>query len=182
MLRNLLARWNRPQSHQDLYAAIVAAARQPRLYREWGVPDTAMGRFEMVALHVAVMQQRLQELTSGGEAAARALGETFVTDMDDCMREIGVGDLGVPKKVKRAAAALFDRYNDYGTALTAGDHEALSAAIATHVGASAKPAALVAPSLATYVMAFDRAIRDQPGDSLLSGVANIPLLADHAPA
>ena len=182
MLKSLFGRWSAPPSPELLYGAIVAAARQPRLYAEWGVPDTAMGRFEMVALHVAVVQRRLSELGSSGEAMARALGEAFMTDMDDCMREIGVGDLTVPKKVKRAAAALYDRYNDYGKALNERDRAALTTAINTHVSASAKPIALAAPRLAAYVSAFDRAMRDAADADMISGVANVPLLADHAPA
>ncbi|MEQ1647754.1 MAG: ubiquinol-cytochrome C chaperone family protein [Hyphomicrobiaceae bacterium] len=178
MLKKLLARWKpaHPASAK-LYGAIVAAARQETLYRDWGVPDTAMGRFEMVALHVAVMQRRLKELGPEGEELARTLGEDFITDMDDCMREIGVGDLTVPKKIKIAAAALFDRYNDYGAALTANDVAQLTGAIDTHVSGSAKPTALAAGRLASYVIAFDGALRGIDRTRVLGGDIGLPVEA-----
>lgn len=110
MLRRLLDRFRSDPNVQDeLYDSIVAAARQPRLYEGWGVPDTPAGRIEMVVVHTAVATYALMAQGSKGEARARALNERFVTDMDDNMREIGVGDLTVPKKVKKAAAAVYDR-------------------------------------------------------------------------
>jgi cytochrome b pre-mRNA-processing protein 3 len=177
MLRNIIARWKPAPAPKLVYGAIVAAARQEAFYRDWGVPDTAMGRFEMVALHVAVMQRRLKELGVEGEALARSLGEEFITDMDDCMREIGVGDLTVPKKIRIAAAALFDRYNDYGAALAAQDLAALTGAIDAHVSGSAKPVALAVGPLAAYVIAFDQAVRSLPTSRVLEGHIGLPVEA-----
>lgn len=110
MLKRLLDRL-RPGSppRDSLYEAIVAAARQPRLYADWGVPDTPAGRIEMVAVHTAIVTHALMALGPDGEERARGVCERYVTDMDDNMREIGVGDLTVPRKVKKAAAAVYDR-------------------------------------------------------------------------
>ena len=179
MLKTLFGHWSRSAPEASpLYGAIVALARQPRFYAEWGVPDTAMGRFEMVALHTALLQRRLTVAGPEGAAAARSLGEAFVTDMDDCMREIGVGDLSVPKNVKRAAAALYDRYNDLNAVLRAGSEAQLAAVIEGRVSGSAKPAALAAPRLAAYVTVLDRALAVLPDGELVAGRATLPLLAD----
>ena len=104
-----------------VYHAALAASRAPVFYASHGVPDTIEGRFEMLALHLAVLLDRLGR---GGDEAHKLsprLTECFVIDMDDAMRDRGVGDLTVPKKVKKAAAALYDRHRAYGGAISAGN-------------------------------------------------------------
>lgn len=112
---------NWPQSAKskalELYGMVVAAARQPAFYGPGRVPDTPEGRFELVALHLFLLAERLTSEKPQGEDLARHLIEAFVTDMDDCMREMGVGDLTVPKRVKRAAAVFYERSGAYRGAL-----------------------------------------------------------------
>ena len=118
----------------ELYDRLVAQARSPTFYAELGVPDTPEGRLECLMLHVVLMLRRLAHEGAGAAPLAQALAEAFVTDMDDCLREMGVGDMAVATKVKKAAAALFDRSRDYGNALTAGGTGALADLIGMHVG------------------------------------------------
>lgn len=101
----------------DLYGMVVAAARQPAFYGPGRVADTPEGRFELIALHLFLLAERLTSDKPEGEELARYLIEAFVTDMDDCMREMGVGDLTVPKRVKRAAAVFYERSGAYRDAL-----------------------------------------------------------------
>ncbi len=113
-----MLQWLRGRSHirrkaGEIYGAVVAAARQSVFYRQYRVPDTPEGRFEMVALMLFLVLERVKRLEPDGEALTQATIEAFVTDMDDCMREMGVGDLTVPKKVKRAAAAFYERAGHY---------------------------------------------------------------------
>ncbi len=88
-----------PDAVHEAYRSIVAQSRQPRFYAEWGVPDTVTGRFDMVSLHLALMLRRFQG-EQGAADFAQALVELFFKDMDRSVRELGVSDLGVPKKVK----------------------------------------------------------------------------------
>lgn len=113
-----MLQWLRSRSHirrkaGEIYGAVVAAARQPVFYRQYRVPDTPEGRFEMVALVLFLVLERVKRVSTAGEALTQGAIEAFVTDMDDCMREMGVGDLTVPKKVKRAAAAFYERAGQY---------------------------------------------------------------------
>ncbi len=113
-----MLQWLRSRSHirrkaGEIYGAVVAAARQPAFYRQYRVPDTPEGRFEMVALILFLVLERVKQVTPGGAALTQGAIEAFVTDMDDCMREMGVGDLTVAKKVKRAAAAFYERAGNY---------------------------------------------------------------------
>ena len=103
----------------NLYGAVVAKARTPELFAGAGIADTPEGRYEALVLTLFLVMERLRAEGSAGPAAdaARDLIESFVTDMDDNMREMGVGDLTVPKKVKKAAAAFYDRAEAYRAAL-----------------------------------------------------------------
>ncbi len=121
-----MLQWLRSRSYirrkaGEIYGAVVAAARQPVFFRQYSVPDTPEGRFEMVALILFLVLERVKKLEPDGEALTQRVIEAFVTDMDDCMREMGVGDLIVPKKVKRAAAAFYERAGHYRTALAVAD-------------------------------------------------------------
>ena len=100
-----------------LYGAIVTQARQPGFFAVHGVSDTPEGRTDMIILHLFIVLERLSG-RHGGAQDRPALSEIFVTDIDDCLREMGVGDLSVPKKVKRAAQAMGERCQAYQRAVT----------------------------------------------------------------
>jgi cytochrome b pre-mRNA-processing protein 3 len=112
----------RRRTARSLYGSIVTAARRPIFYADWGVPDTMQGRFEMIVLHLVLVQRRLGAEGEAGGRLARELSETFVVDMDDGMREMTFGDLAVPREIKRVAAALFDRHRAYLAAFAAADN------------------------------------------------------------
>ena len=108
MLKSPFSRKTNPA--EALYGAIVAAARQPGFYRDWAVPDTVDGRFEMIVLHMYLVLDRLKPEP---EPLRQALTDLFFTDMDRSLREMGVGDLGVGKKVRKMAEAFFGRIAAY---------------------------------------------------------------------
>ena len=110
----------------ELYGRVVAEARRTVFYAGLGVPDTPEGRYELIALHLFLLLERLRRDGSAGEAVSRHVLEAFVTDMDDCMREMGVGDLTVPKRVKRAAAGFYERAGAYRAGLEADGRDALA--------------------------------------------------------
>ena len=100
-----------------LYEAIVAAARRPFFYAEWGVPDTIDGRFDMIVLHLYLALDRLR-----GESYdfKQALSEMFFSDMDRSIREMGASDVSVAKKMRRMAEAFSGRVEAYEKARTRG--------------------------------------------------------------
>jgi cytochrome b pre-mRNA-processing protein 3 len=109
-----------PEQHAEaLHAAIVEEARAPHLYATLKVPDTTDGRLEMLTLHMALVLDRVGRMGPAGAPLGLALNEAYVTAMDDAMRKIGVGDMVVPRKVKKAAGALYDRHRAYGPAIAA---------------------------------------------------------------
>jgi cytochrome b pre-mRNA-processing protein 3 len=135
MLNWFRARSAKARKAKQLYGAVVAAARHPEFYRDYGVPDTLNGRYELVVLVLFQLLQRLRTEGQAAEEQSRLTLEAFFTDMDDCLREIGVGDLAVPKKVKKAAAGFYERARVYRTALEAGDRQAMAAALQRFIDA-----------------------------------------------
>jgi cytochrome b pre-mRNA-processing protein 3 len=138
---------------EGLYDRVVTAARSPGLYSTFGVADDAEGRFEMLALHLFLALEALKtgpDEAGYREAVTQRVIERFVTDMDDCMREMAVGDMAVPKRVKRAAAGFYERAGAYRAGLEAVDHKALIEAVRQHVFATSTQTD-GAPQLADYI-------------------------------
>lgn len=183
MLNWLLGKPKLARTADALYARIVDAARHPAFYKDIEVSDTTEGRFEMVALHLF---QALEALKTGRldpayvEALSRQTIEAFVTDMDDCMREMGVGDLTVPKRVKRAAAGFYERTGVYRAALTEQNDTALLAALGRYVYQD-REAARRAPALAAYVRGMSAALVGADPETMLSG-AQVPNPANYLDA
>jgi cytochrome b pre-mRNA-processing protein 3 len=134
MLHKLIGRRRDTSAIDALYGQIVAAARRPVLFLEGGAPDTVMGRFEVLALHMALVLRRLRDLPPPADALAQDLVDRFFAGLDDAMRQIGIGDTSVPKKVKGLAKAFYGRAGAYDAALADGaPAAALAEAIARNV-------------------------------------------------
>lgn len=104
-----------------LYVALVEQSRQPAFYRDLGVADTLEGRYDMIILHAYMLFRRLGKGDDGG---LRELSqETFdfmFNDMDQNLREMGVTDTGIGKRVQRMAEAFYGRTAAYDKALGQG--------------------------------------------------------------
>ena len=155
-----------------LYGAIVAQARSPALYTDLGVPDTVSGRFEMVVLHTVLVVERLKT----GGAPERAIGQrvfdTFCADMDRSLRELGVGDLAVPKRMKQMAASFYGRAQVYGRSLAGGGGAGLAEAIGRNVFAGAGEE--VGRPLANYAAAAAQGMARVPDGALLDAAVVFP--------
>jgi len=118
----------------ELYCAAVAAARAPEFYADLGVPDTLDGRFDLVGLHVYLLIRRLTSLPPPGPALAQAVFDAMFHDMDTTLRELGVGDMSVGKKVKIMWEAFHGRSSAYQAAMEGGvDPASLEAALGRNV-------------------------------------------------
>lgn len=94
---------------RPLYAAVVAAARDPAWYRAGAVPDTIDGRFDILSAVLGLVLIRLEEAGELGRVPSVLLAEAFIDDMDGTLREIGVGDVVVGKRVGKMMGALGGR-------------------------------------------------------------------------
>jgi cytochrome b pre-mRNA-processing protein 3 len=156
---------------RKLYDSIVARARVEPFYRDLGVPDSVEGRFELIVLHLYLVLERLRSEGAPGKRLSRALIETFVTDMDDSLREFGIGDMGVPRRVKRAAAAVYERSAAYAAAQQA-DAGALAKALLEHIYFGACSDSRLPERLAAYVRSTAAELARADSTSILGG--NLP--------
>ncbi|HEX4261954.1 MAG TPA: ubiquinol-cytochrome C chaperone family protein [Acetobacteraceae bacterium] len=165
----------------QLYGAAVAAARDPFFYARLGVPDTLDGRFDLVGLHVCLLIRRLRHDAPPGPALAQAVFDAMFSDMDINLREIGVSDLSVPKRVRAMWEALNGRARAYEAALDAADMAALAAALGRNVWRDASAGA--APeTLAAIARAQAAGLAGQPLDALARGEASFLCAAEAAVA
>ena len=163
----------------ELYGAAVAAARQPYFFTQLAVPDTLDGRFDLVGLHVALLIRRLHRDTDPrGAALAQAVFDAMFADMDTNLREMGVSDMSIAKRVKRMWEAFHGRAQAYEAPLQAADRDALAVALARNVWRGAVEAgAPAALRLADIVMTMDAALAAQPVATLLRGQVHFPEVA-----
>ncbi|MBE9603370.1 ubiquinol-cytochrome C chaperone [Acetobacteraceae bacterium H6797] len=158
-----------------LYGGAVAAARAPHLYDALGVPDTVPGRFELVGLHVALLIRRLRRDGEKGQALAQAVFDAMFADMDLNLREMGVGDLSVGKKVKAAWEAFHGRAHAYDAPLDRRDAQALAEALARNIWAETLTADAPGPQgLAQLALTADEALARLPLSHFLAGDAGFP--------
>lgn len=164
--------FNRPRNSgsprptiEAIYGMIVAQARLPVFYERYNVPDTVNGRFDMVLLHLWLILRRLRS-SADGAALSQALFDRFCTDMDANLREMGVGDLTVPKRMLKFAEAFYGRTGAYDAALQTGD-DALPRALARNILLDAD--ASRAKPLAAYVEQAIVGLEAVDDRNLLSG-------------
>ncbi|MDO1558694.1 ubiquinol-cytochrome C chaperone family protein [Brevundimonas sp. 2R-24] len=173
MLQRLIARRRDRQAGDRLYAACVAQARAPALYREMGVPDRIDARFELYLLHVVLVMDRLEREGDRGEDVSRALLGRFVSQLDDALREIGVGDLAVGKKMRKLGEAIHGRWRAYQAAL-AGEGDPLETVLSRNVLGEEQADA---SALAAYAAAARDRLAAQALDDLLRNGPNWPEVA-----
>ncbi len=150
-----------------LYGAIVAQARQPALYSELGVPDNVSGRFEMIVLHLVLVSRRLKTAGEPARKAGQDAFDLFCNEMDNSLRELGVGDLKVPRKMREVGEAYFGRAAAYEPGLAVGDGEALAAAFGRTVFGDAVPPG-TALALARYALAAAGELNRQDEGSIVA--------------
>jgi len=154
----------------ELYGAAVAAARDPWFYRVLGVPDTLDGRFDLVGLHAFLLMRRLGALPAPGPAVAQAVFDAMFSDMDVNLREMGVSDLAVGRKVRSMWEAFHGRANAYQAALAEGE-AALAEALARNVWRGTPPDTASPARLARLMAAQDAHLAGQERALLAGQVA-----------
>lgn len=162
ILKRIFAR--RPDIARTLYEAIVAAARQAVFYEKWGVADTIDGRFDMIVLHLFLLLERLKDEKAEAEELRQKLTDTFFLDMDRSLREMGVGDLSVGKKVRKMSEAYYGRIAAYADAATP---DAMRQALARNIYPGQPDEA--AEQLAGWVQGARQALAAQEAAGIMAG-------------
>lgn len=152
-----------------LYGAVVSAARDPFHYTHLGVPDTLDGRFDLVGLYACLLIRRLRGLPPPGPDLAQAAFDAMFSDMDVSLREMGVGDLSVGRRVRAMWEAFHGRAKTYETACDSDDPGLLLDALRRNVWRGAEPPPGAAEGLARLTRAQVALLELQPLPDLAAG-------------
>ena len=174
MLQGLFAPNPAKAAGRRLYDAAAAKARDPAFYLDAGAPDTPNGRFELYTLHVVLILHRLKGEGRDAGIVGQALFDTYLRALDDSLRELGVGDLSVGKKMRKLGEAFYGRAKAYDKALEAGGGETLQALITRTLFDGTQTAG--AGALTGYVSRAADALSAVPLDRVLEADFTWPAL------
>ena len=150
-----------------VYNAIVAQSRLPKFYADWSVPDTVTGRFDTISLHLALVFRRLRSERPQDKLFSQAVFDLFFKDMDRSLREMGAGDLSVPKKIQKMGNIFFGLLASLNEAMDRKDLLALEAALTRNMF-DGKPTPTIR-AFADYLTAQDHALAAQTADAIING-------------
>ncbi len=150
-----------------IYSAIVAQSRQEKFYADWQVPDTVNGRFDMISLHLCLLFRRLKTGQESTRVFSQSVFDLFFNDMDQSLREMGAGDMAVPKRIQKMGELLYGMLDKLTSALDAQDEEALRLVLSRNVYDGEEPHSL--PNLVQYVRSLEADLNAVEIDDILTG-------------
>jgi cytochrome b pre-mRNA-processing protein 3 len=161
----------------SLYGMIVTQARSAAFYSDYGVPDTVQGRFDLIVLHLVLLLRRLAHADcreGGGQELGQRLFDAFCQDLDDNLREMGIGDLAVPKHMRRFGEAFYGRQAAYLAALDSAEARDFENVLARNIFSGGVDVDARAARLARYAVAAIRELDAQEGTALMRGDVAFP--------
>ena len=162
------------KSARALYASIEQRSREPVFYADYAVPDTLDGRFDMIALHVGLLIDHVRTLGPDGQRIAQAIFDEMVLRMEQSCRQLGIGDLGVPRQIKKMMQALQGRAVAYAESIKA---NTLDAALQRNLYATVDaPSGAVLNGMADYIKSYKHQIDQTSIDVIKAGQFNFPPL------
>lgn len=175
--------WQRPEV-AALYAAAAGQARLPQFFAQGGVPDSLDGRFDLLTLHLILVLRRLDGQGKPAMVLRQRLFDLFAADMDRNLRELGVGDTGISRRVKTMGQAFYGRLQAYDQAFQAPDERreaALMTVLDKNLYGTVPTAPVALAAMARYMVATADYLQQQPVSTMLTGQVNFltPTLDDH---
>ncbi|WP_404404406.1 ubiquinol-cytochrome C chaperone family protein [Pelagibacterium halotolerans] len=149
------------------YNCIVAQSRREIFYAQWGIEDSLTGRFDMLSLHMALVFRRLRQEDKTAKAFSQNLFDCFFHDMDRSLREMGVGDLSVGKRIEKMGSLFYGLLAAVNEAMDSGDPAQLKAVLSRNLHDGATHPALDA--FADYVLLCDDVLATQDTAAILGG-------------
>ena len=169
MLNSLFRKRPAERVGDPLYAAVAAQARQPGFYMALGVADRIDARFELYTLHALLLILRLRDEEGPGPEAAQSLFDTYVSALDNVLRELGVGDVSMARKMRNLGEALYGRMTAYETPLREGDAATLALHLARNVYESDEQER--GSALARYALTARAGLADQSFAAIVASPA-----------
>jgi len=160
---------------ERLYKAVVEQSRSVTFYQTIGVPDTLEGRFELLTLHMTLVSRRLKTLPSPGPDMSQDLVDLTFAQFEAALREIGVGDISIPKRMKVMASAYLGRASAYDEALRKNDSGLLAEALARNLFGHAEKPPNAVEKVTNYVIQSSQALENAVIEDFYS--AKLPFFA-----
>ena len=157
-----------------IYNSIVEQSRRPEFYESLDVPDTIDGRFDLIVLHAGLYLPRLKAVKGEGTRLSQAMFDQMFANLETNLRELGVGDMGVPPRMKGMLSAFYGRASAYESALRSGDTPALRSALHRNVYRTAEVDPARLDSLASYVRAASESLKAAGDDVIVAGAFEWP--------
>ncbi len=167
MILSLFKRKPDARAVGQVYASIVAQSRQEIFYARWDVPDTLNGRFDMISLHLSLLFQALRTSREQDRQFSQAVFDLFFKDMDRSLREMGVGDMAVPKKIQKMGELFYGMLSSLTGALEGNDREALVQTLSRNIYDGQTPPGL--DRLADYVLDLSGQFAEMDPDVIVKG-------------
>ena len=160
---------------RELYRLCLLQAREPLYYSQYAVPDSFDGRFDLLSIHAGMMIIQLNKLGKDGEKLAQALFDEMFVNMDQTCREMGVGDLSIPKHMKRMMKAFKGRALTYDAAMQAGQADLQAALQRNLYGTVAEPVPANMEAMANYLLSLRDYFSGLKLEAFTAGSINMPM-------
>ncbi|WP_085902241.1 ubiquinol-cytochrome C chaperone family protein [Kiloniella majae] len=168
MFRKLFRRDSESDAVHDLYASLVEQARQKEFYENHSVPDSLDGRFDMITLHMFLVLHRLKAEKETTETFSQKLFDLMFYDMDLSLREMGVGDVGVGKRVKAMLQGFYGRLAAYEKSLLQGERS-LEGALERNLYGTTKADQTSVQYMREYLVRQIEHLKDQDIGKIMAG-------------
>ncbi len=178
MLQRLFRPRAATEAGRALFKALSAQARQPVFYERLGVADTVEGRFELYVLHLTLVLHRLKGQGSQAAETSQATFDTFLRNLDEGLRDMGVGDLSVGKKMRKLGEAVYGRIKGYDRAFADADPVAALETMVARTIYQDRPDAPSPRPLARYAASAVARLTAQPLDEVLQARLDWPEALD----
>lgn len=155
------------------YAALTETARDPFFYTDLGVPDTVMGRFEMLSVVMILFFRRTRNTPRSGQELAQEIVDAFFQDIDHSIRELGIGDQGVPKRMKKLAGMFYGRLEAYAAALDDNDQPALATALRRNIYPGSEEGVPSMDGLALWMVTAEAGLTSLDNEDISRGNAQL---------
>ncbi|TCL70304.1 ubiquinol-cytochrome C chaperone family protein [Rhizobium sp. BK251] len=156
------------------YSALTATARMPVFYTDLNVPDTVMGRFEMLSIVMILFFRRTRTSQVSGQEIAQEIVDAFFQDIDHSIRELGIGDTSVPKRMKKLAGMFYGRLESYSAAMDGADAEGLASALRRNIYPEQQANAPDMRRLADWMMGAEASLAAVTEAEIATGSAVMP--------
>jgi len=159
----------RSDAATELYATVVAQARNEAFFLECEVPDTVDGRFDLVLLHAFLLFHRLKSDHDATKELGQEVFDLMFENLDQNLREMGVGDMGIGRRIKGMAQAFYGRVQSYEDALEAADERKLEEALRRNLFRKCEPAEKSVKAVSAYIFDCSKILGAIPAQQIAAG-------------